>query len=84
MKPDPIKIQALQDLPTPQTQKQLQSFLGLVNYLQPFLPDIAAKTTFLREQVSKWDWTPINRQHISTAETVDLQNSPEHNTSLLR
>ena len=58
MKPDPIKIQALQDLPTPQTQKQLQSFLGLVNYLQPFLPDIAAKTTFLREQVSKWDWTP--------------------------
>ena len=22
------------------------------------LPDIAAKTTFLREQVSKWDWTP--------------------------
>ena len=58
MKPDPIKIQALQDLLTPQTQKQLQSFLGLMNYLQPFLPDIAAKTTFLREQVSKWDWTP--------------------------
>ena len=58
MKPDPIKIQALQDLPTPQTQKQLQSFLGLVNYLQPFIPDIAARTTFLREQVSKWDWTP--------------------------
>ena len=58
MKPDPIKIQALQDLPTPQNQKQLQSFLGLVNYLQPFLPDIAAKTIFLREQVSKWDWTP--------------------------
>ena len=26
--------------------------------MQPFIPDIAAKTTFLREQVSKWDWTP--------------------------
>ena len=58
IKLDPIKIQALQDLPTPQNQKQLQSFLGLVNYLQPFLPDIASKTTFLREQVYKWDWTP--------------------------
>ena len=33
MKPDPKKVQALQDLPTPQTQKELQSFLGLVNYL---------------------------------------------------
>ena len=58
MKPDPIKTQALQDLLTPQNQKQVQSCLGLVNYLQPFLPDIASKTTFLREQVSKWDWTP--------------------------
>ena len=37
MKPDPKKVQALQDLPVPQTQKDLQSFLGLINYLQPFL-----------------------------------------------
>ena len=58
MKPDPTKIQALQDLLTPQNQKQLQSFLALVNYLQTFLPDIASKTISLREQVSKWDWTP--------------------------
>ena len=51
IKPDPMKIQALQDLPTPQSQKQLQSFLGLVNYLQPFLPGIASKTTFLCKQI---------------------------------
>ena len=36
MKPDPMKIQALQDLHTPDNHKQLQSFLGLINYLQPF------------------------------------------------
>ena len=46
MKPDPTKIQALQDLPTPDNHKQLQSFLGLINYLQPFLPDLASKTLF--------------------------------------
>ena len=56
IKPDPMKIQALQDLPTPQTQKQLQLFLGLVNYLQPFLPGIGSKTTFLCKQISQWDW----------------------------
>ena len=39
--------------------KQLQSFLGLVNYLQPFLPDIASKTTFFQEHISQWDWTPL-------------------------
>ena len=38
--------------------KQLQSFLGLVNYIQPFLPGIASKTTFLWEQISQWDWNP--------------------------
>ena len=40
MKPDPVKVQALQDLPAPQNPKQLQSFLGLVNYLQPFIPPL--------------------------------------------
>ena len=49
MKPDPIKVQELQDFSTPQNEKQLQSFLGLVNYYQPLLPDIAAKTIFIRE-----------------------------------
>ena len=58
MKPDPKKVQALQDLPIPQTQKELQSFLDFINYLQPFLPDLSHKTTFLREQVSNCDWTP--------------------------
>ena len=56
MKPDPVKIQALQDLPAPENHKQLQSFLGLINYLQSFLPYLASKTTFLREQISHWDW----------------------------
>ena len=52
MKPDPNKLQALQDLPTPQNQKELQSYLRLINYLQQFLPDLAHKTTLLHEQVS--------------------------------
>ena len=30
---DPSKIQALQDLPTPNFQAKLQSFVGLINYL---------------------------------------------------
>ena len=56
MWPDPSKIQALQDLPTPNSQAKLQSFLSLMNYLQPFIPSLSAKTRFLREQVAEWDW----------------------------
>ena len=62
MRPDPAKVQALQDLPAPQNPKQLQSFLGLINYLQPFLPSLASKTRFFREQVTNWDWNPSTDQ----------------------
>ena len=58
MKPDPAKIYALQNLPTSENHKQLQSFLGLINYLQSFLLHWASKTTFLREQILYWDWNP--------------------------
>ena len=58
MQPDPTKLQALQDLPTPNSQAKLQSFLGLINYLQPFIPGLSAKTTFLGEQLADWDWNP--------------------------
>ena len=84
IKPDPIKIKALQDLPTPQTQKQLQSFLGLVNYLQPFLPGIASKTTFLREQISKCDWNPSTDNSFQKLKTVDMQHTSQNNTCLLQ
>ena len=62
MKPEPANIQVLQDLPVPEYSKQLLSFVGLINYLQPFLPDLASKTTFPREQVTNWDWNPSTDQ----------------------
>ena len=60
MKPDPIKVQALQDLPTSNSQTKLPSFLGFINYLQPFIPSLSTKTNFHREQLTEWDWSPSN------------------------
>ena len=56
---DPTKIQALQDLPAPDLQTKLQSFLGLINYLQPFIPGLSNKTVLLQEQLAQWDWNPL-------------------------
>ena len=53
MQPDPSKIQALQDLPAPDLQTKVQSFLGLINYLYPFIPGLSNKTAFLQEQLSQ-------------------------------
>ena len=60
MKPDLAKIQ---DLPTPENHKQLQTFLGLINYLQSFCTSSASKTTFLREKVCIGTETLLQMQH---------------------
>ena len=62
MRPDTANVQALQDLPAPENPQKLQLFLGLINYLQPFLPGLTSKTTFLRKQVTNWDWNSSTGQ----------------------
>ena len=38
IKPDPKKVQAIKDWSTPTNVKELQSFLGAINYLSKFIP----------------------------------------------
>ena len=42
--PDPAKIQGITDMTPPQTEQELQSFLGAVNYLQTFVPHLSHHT----------------------------------------
>ena len=44
--------------PTPENQTILQSFPGLINYLQPFISGLANKTSILCKQLTEWDWNP--------------------------
>ena len=41
IKPDPKKVEAIQDWPIPEDQQQLQSFLGSVNYLSRFIAGLS-------------------------------------------
>ena len=61
--PDPAKIEALKRLPEPKDEKLLQSFLGMVNYLSRFDPNIASLTHNLRELLKKGTdpkWTDVH------------------------
>ena len=51
--PDPLKIEALKRLPEPKDDKLLQSFLGMVNYLSRFDPNITNMTHNLRALLKK-------------------------------
>lgn len=61
IKPDPKKIQAVQDWPIPKTVTDVRSFLGLANYFRKFIQGfskLAAPLTNLTKQVGTLEtWT---------------------------
>ncbi|CEL57200.1 Retrotransposable element Tf2 155 kDa protein type 2 OS=Schizosaccharomyces pombe (strain 972 / ATCC 24843) GN=Tf2-7 PE=4 SV=1 [Rhizoctonia solani AG-1 IB] len=57
---DKLKIQAVQEWPTPSTVKQVQSFLGFANFVRRFVANfsqIAQPLHNLVKKEVKWQWT---------------------------
>ena len=68
MKPDPIKVEAIVNMPTPKDPPKLKTFLGMVNYLSKFLPNLSTVTESLRKQEEKdtvWCWEDQHDQAIT-------------------
>lgn len=59
MSPDPDKTQAVKDMKEPSNVSELRSFLGMVNQLGKFIPNLAEKDKPLRDLLSTknmWYW----------------------------
>jgi hypothetical protein len=80
VKPDPEKVIAIQNMEPPKDKKELHTFLGMVNYLAPFMPNLASHTAplseVLRDNVD-YQWSPshtrafdILKRQISTETTL--------------
>ena len=59
-KPDPKKIQGIEEMTAPETKQQLQSFLGMVTYMGTFIRHLSHHTEPLRQLLKKdvmfyWD-----------------------------
>jgi hypothetical protein len=57
--PDPDKIRAIADMPTPPDKQALQRFLGMINYVSKFVKNYSNMTAPLRELLHKeaeWYW----------------------------
>ena len=53
VKPDPKNIEPIINTPVPRTLKQVQSYLGAVNYYAAYVPDLATKAEPLRRLTRK-------------------------------
>ena len=65
IQPDPEKIKDIQNMPTPRNKEELQTFLGLMNYLSQFIPKFADKTHLVRSLLKEdapWTWEPKHEQ----------------------
>ena len=59
MHPDPKKVQGIMEMTAPMDKQQLQSFLGMVNYMGTFIPNLSHHTeslwTMLKKDVFHWE-----------------------------
>ena len=56
---DPEKIQAVQEMRQPQNAKELRTFLGFMQYLAKFMPNMADVSSPFRQLLEKeveWHW----------------------------
>ena len=61
MKPDPKKVKDIREWPAPKDIKELQSFLGAVNYLARFIPHLSTLQAPLQDLLKKENdfiWAP--------------------------
>ena len=72
---NPHKIDAINELPEPKDLKQLQSFLGGINYYSKFIPimaEIAKPLYRLLEKGTEWKWTKTEQLSFENLKQVLL------------
>ena len=67
MHPDPKKVQGITEMTAPMDKQQLQSFLGMVNYMGTFIPNLSHHTKPLWAMLKK-----DNMFHWEEQQTQDL------------
>ena len=53
MHPDHKKVQGITEVTAPTDKQQLKSFLGMVNYMGTFIPNLSHHTELLRAMLKK-------------------------------
>ena len=73
MHPDPKKVQGITEMTAPKDKQQLQSFLGMVNYMGTFIPNLSHHTELLRAMLKKGQHVSFGR---STNSVLSASQDP--------
>lgn len=75
-KPDPKKIKTINYIPAPTDEATLQSFLGMVNYYNLYVPkihELGVSFIKLLKKDSKWNWSAV-KNHLKILKKYLIQN----------
>ena len=73
MHPDPKKVQGITEMTAPMDKQQLQSFLGMVNYMGTFIPNLSHYTEPLQAMLKKdnvFHWDDQQTQSFQQVKTL--------------
>ena len=75
LKPDPTKVKAIQDMPPPVDKKELQTMLGMINYLAKFAPQLSETTKPIRDLLkddAEFLWDQPQRDTLDRTKAIIL------------
>ena len=76
--PDPKKVQSIKNWPSPKSLKELQSFLGAVNYLSKFIPELSSLRSPLQGLIKKdseYQWTRTHEQTCNRIKEAAIEST---------
>ena len=76
LKPDTRKTEAITEMPTPRNREELQRFLGMLTYLNKFIPNLSQVASPLRTLLEKsveWHWHNEQEQSFKTLKKLVIE-----------
>lgn len=73
MKPDPAKVKAITEMPSPTNLEDLHQVMSLINYVGRFLPNLSTKLhpiTCLLRRDSEWIWSDAQEQAFAAVKAM--------------
>ena len=65
VKADPAKVAAIVDMPVPESKEDVRRFIGMINYLSKYCPNLSSIAAPLRDLMKKdvvWSWDSNHQQ----------------------
>nr|XP_018905063.1 PREDICTED: uncharacterized protein K02A2.6-like [Bemisia tabaci] len=77
VQPDDESVQAILDYDMPSSKKDLQRFLGMINYLRAYIPNVAEITAPLRELLKKeviFTWLNVHSETVNKLKQIIINH----------